>query len=74
VLGVQVTNIAGDSATQLASIFVSSQNTDVALPLCYLSGALVGLMAVIGVIYNLREASGTPSRPTKQTIDQGSAS
>lgn len=74
VLGVQVTTIGGDSANQLAAIFVSSQNTDVALPLCYLSGALVGLMAIVGVIYNLRQASATPSRPTNQASNQGSAS
>lgn len=70
VLGVQVTTIASDSASQLASIFVSSHNLDVALPLCYLSGILIGVMAVFAVIFNLRQASGSPTKP----IEQGSAS
>jgi hypothetical protein len=56
VLGVQVTTVGTDSANQLASIFVSSQNTDWSLPLCYLSAALVGLMGLGAVVYNLRQA------------------
>jgi hypothetical protein len=56
-LGVQVTQIGTDGANQLASIFVSSQNPDVALPLCYLSALLTGVIAAIAVIYNLRQAS-----------------
>ena len=59
-LGVQITSFAGDSdlANSLASTFVSSQNVDVALYLCYLSAALVGLFAAIAVVYNFRQASG----------------
>jgi hypothetical protein len=55
-LGVQVTQIGTDSANQLAAFFVSSQNPGLALPLCYLSGALVGILALVAVVYNLREA------------------
>lgn len=55
-LGVQVTQIGTDSANQLAAVFVSSQNPGLALPLCYLSGALVGILALVAVVYNLREA------------------
>ena len=55
-LGVQVTQIGTDSANQLAAVFVSSQNPGLALPLCYLSGALVGILALVAVIYNLRQA------------------
>jgi hypothetical protein len=55
-LGVQVTQIGTDSANQLAAFFVSSQNPGLALPLCYLSGALVGILALVAVIYNLRQA------------------
>ena len=69
-LGVQVTNIGSDSTNQLAAIFVSSTNTDLALPLCYLSGALRGVMAIVAVIYNLRQASGSP----RKTSLEGSAS
>ena len=57
-LGVQVTQIGTDTSNQLASILVSSQNPDVALPLCYLSAVLAGVIAAIAVIYNLRQASG----------------
>jgi hypothetical protein len=53
-LGVQVTNIGADSSNTLASIFVSSLNPTWALTLCYLSGAIVGLLALVAVIYNLR--------------------
>jgi hypothetical protein len=56
-LGVQVTQIGTDSANQLAAVFVSSQNPGLALPLCYLSGALVGILALVAVVYNLRQAS-----------------
>ncbi len=42
VLGVQVTQVGDPTAKQIASILVSSQNTDWRLPLCYLSAALVG--------------------------------
>ena len=57
-LGVQVTQIGSDTTNQLASLLVSSHNVDVALWLCYLSAALVGILAAIAVGYNLRQASG----------------
>ena len=67
-LGVQVTQIGTDSSNQLASIFVSSQNPDVALTLCYLSAVLTGILAVVAVVYNFREASGRPR--ASQTKEQ----
>ena len=68
-IGVQVTQIGADSSNQLASIFVSSQNHAWALPLCYLSGALAGILGVVAVVYNLRQASGPAqdSRKKEQT-------
>jgi hypothetical protein len=57
-IGVQVTQIGTDSSNQLASIFVSSQNLTWAMPLCYLSGALAGILGLVAVAYNLRQASG----------------
>jgi len=60
-LGVQVTQIGNDTTNQLAAFFVSSQNHDLALPLCYLSGALVGILALVAVIYNLRQGGARPS-------------
>jgi hypothetical protein len=62
--GVQVTQIGTDGANSLASILVSSQNPDLALPLCYLSAVLVGILAAVAVIYNLRLTSG-PARGEK---------
>ncbi len=61
-LGVQVTTIGTDQSNQLASVLVSSQNVDVALGLCYLSAALVGIMALVAVVYNFRQASKGPSK------------
>jgi hypothetical protein len=61
-LGVQVTQIGTDTANQLAAFFVSSQNPAVALPLCYLSGAAVGILALVAVIYNLRQGGAPASR------------
>ena len=58
-LGVQVTQIGTDTSNQLAAFFVSSQNPALALPLCYLSGAVVGVLALVAVIYNLRQG-GAP--------------
>ena len=62
VLGVQLTAIDNDTAKSLASIFVSSQNPDVALPLCYLSGAIAGLLGLVAVYYNLRQSMARPRR------------
>ncbi len=61
-LGVQVTQIGTESANQLASILVSSQNPDLALPLCYLSALLVGILGAVAVIYNIRQSSGASSK------------
>ncbi len=61
-LGVQVTTIGNETSDQLASLLVSSQNVGVALALCYLSAALVGILALVAVVYNLRQASGRPSK------------
>jgi hypothetical protein len=57
ILGVQLTNVTGQRVEQLADFFTSSRNADLALPLSYLSAALVGVLALVAVIYNLREAS-----------------
>jgi hypothetical protein len=60
-LGVQVTTIGSDGANSLAALLVSSQNPGLALPLCYLSGALTGILALVAVIYNLRQAGAGSS-------------
>ena len=61
-LGSQMTAVGSSYATQLSSILVSSQNQTWALVLCYLSGALVGIMGLIAVAYNLRMASPSPRK------------
>lgn len=59
-LGVQMTSVAGDANKDLVGSLVSSQNPGLALPLCYLSAAIVGILGIYVVIYNLR---GTVRRP-----------
>jgi hypothetical protein len=62
-LGVQVTQVGTSQGNQLASIFVSSQNTDWSLPLCYISAVLAGILGLVAVGYNLRQAGSLrPSR------------
>jgi len=56
VLGVQVTTIGSGVGNQLAALLDSSQNTNVSLPLAYISAAIVGLLGLYAVIYNLRIA------------------
>jgi hypothetical protein len=68
-LGVQVTTVGSSISNQLASVLVSSQNTTIALALCYLSAFLVGIMGLVAVFYNLRLASPSPRK-----ADAGAAS
>ncbi len=63
-LGVQLTEIDNSFASQLASIFVSSQNPGWGLWLSYLSALAVGVMAIVAVIYNLRQTTGHRSQAT----------
>ncbi len=60
--GVQLTAIDNDTARSLAAALVSSQNLGLAMPLCYLSGALAGLLGLIAVVYNLRQSVSRPQR------------
>ena len=65
ILGVQLTNVHGRTVSQLADLFTSSRNTDLALPLTYLSAFLVGILGLVAVIYNLRQASVRRPRATE---------
>jgi hypothetical protein len=65
-LGVQMTLLHGQRVEQLVPMLVSNQNLDVALPLCYLSGAAVGLMGLFAVAYNLRSTGGRPAKTTPE--------
>jgi hypothetical protein len=55
--GTQMTMLNGNLSSQAANILVSSRNPDLALPLCYLSAALVGVMGVVAALYNVRSSS-----------------
>jgi hypothetical protein len=72
-LGSQVTMVGSSISNQLASILVSSQNTTIALALCYLSGLLVGVMGLIAVAYNLRLASPSPRKAEAGAVSQPAA-
>lgn len=61
-LGVQMTMLSGRLVDQLMPLLVSSRNPDVALPLCYLSAALIGILGAIAVVYNLRLAGPRTSK------------
>lgn len=61
-LGVQMTQVSG--APDWVKSLVSSQNPDLALPLCYISAVLVGALALYAVIYNLRQASVRRPKPS----------
>lgn len=60
--GSQMTLLSGRLTDQVMPLLVSSKNPDLALPLCYLSAALIGVMGVIAVAYNFRQTR--PRRPT----------
>jgi hypothetical protein len=66
-LGTQMTELTGQRVDVLMPFLVSSKNTALSLPLCYLSGALAGLCGVIAVLYNLRGTGRRPSATTQET-------
>lgn len=61
-LGTQMTMLSGGITDQVMPILVSSKNPDLALPLCYLSAALIGVLGLTAVAYNLRQTM--TRRPT----------
>ena len=63
-LGVQLTQIDSSFAKNLASALVTSQNPGWGLWLSYLSALAVGVMAIVAVIYNLRQTAGHRSKAT----------
>jgi len=65
-LGVQMTELHGKHVEQFVPMLVSNLNPDIALPLCYLSGAAVGLMGLGAVAYNLRSTGGRPAKNTPE--------
>ena len=63
--GVQATELTGAHIEGISQALVSSENPDLALPLCYLSAALAGILGVVAVAYNFRLTS--VRRPTPGT-------
>jgi hypothetical protein len=62
-LGVQVTTIGADTTNQLADILVTSHNPDLGLALSYLSAAVVGVLGLVAVVFNLRMTNVRRPRP-----------
>ena len=60
-LGVQMTELHGKTVERIVPVLVSNENLDLALPLCYISGWLVGLLGLIAVYYNLRSTGRRPA-------------
>lgn len=58
--GSQMTMLNGNLTDQVMPFLTSSRNPDLALPLCYISGALIGIMGLVAVGYNLRQTTRRP--------------
>ena len=56
-LGTQMTLLSGKLTDQFMPLLVTSKNPDLALPLCYISAALIGILGITAVVYNLRQTS-----------------
>jgi hypothetical protein len=52
--GSQMTLLTGNITDKVMPILVSSKNPDLALPLCYLSAAAIGVLGAVAVAYNFR--------------------
>lgn len=60
-LGVQMTELQGENIERIVPVLVSNENLDLALPLCYISGWLIGLLGLFAVYYNLRSTGRRPA-------------
>ncbi len=68
-LGSQATQLQGQPFDWIMPLLVSSQNHALALPLTYLSAALVGVLGLIAVAYNLRGTGRRPATPPTSTVE-----
>ncbi|MGZ8437589.1 MAG: hypothetical protein ACXWXR_03500, partial [Candidatus Limnocylindrales bacterium] len=64
--GVQMTELHGQRVDVIMPFLVSSRNLDLALPLCYLTSALTGLLGLVAVAYNLRSTGPRPAGSTPE--------
>jgi hypothetical protein len=53
-LGVQALALNGSRLLSTAQALTTSQNPDLALPLCYISAAMTGVLGIVAVVYNFR--------------------
>jgi hypothetical protein len=58
--GVQATLLNGSRLLPIADGLVTSSNPDLALPLCYLSALVTGVLGVVAVVYNFRLSMRRP--------------
>jgi len=52
--GPQTQALTGSRMLDLSNTLTSSQNPGLALPLCYISAALTGLLGIVAVAYNIQ--------------------
>ena len=71
-LGSQATQLTGQRIDTIMQLLVSSMNPDLALPLCYLSAALVGILALVAVAYNFRGTGARRGAATGPESGKGS--
>jgi len=57
VIGVQATLLTGQRFDVIMPALVSSKNTALSLPLCYISAVLTGILGLVAVWYNIRQAT-----------------
>ena len=58
--GVQAISLTGSRLLPLAQSLTTATNPDLALPLCYISAALTGLLGIVAVAYNFRLSMRQP--------------
>ncbi|HEY8870384.1 MAG TPA: hypothetical protein VIM30_13480 [Candidatus Limnocylindrales bacterium] len=71
--GVQMTMLTGKNVDVIMPLLVSSKNPDLALALCYLSAALVGVLGLVAVAYNLRATMGRPQATRRSSTAEQAA-
>jgi hypothetical protein len=59
--GPQTQLLTGSRLLDLSNILTSSQNPSLALPLCYISAVLTGILGVVAVVYNFRLSLRQPA-------------
>jgi hypothetical protein len=58
--GPQAQLLTGSRLFDLSNTLTTSANPDLALPLCYISAALTGILGIVAVVYNIRLSTRQP--------------